>query len=141
MFDQHGNLPPGTHRLTVEEVLDRFGTGSARRGWLSARLRDLFDVTRACGLVRRAYLWGSFASAKPSPNDVDVLLVFRAGLTDKQLVGPVRDLVDHTRARLRFAADVFWVREDIGQAALQLLLETYGFDRQNRPRGIVEVKL
>jgi hypothetical protein len=33
------------------------------------------------------------------------------------------------------------VREYIGQAGLALLLETYGFDRQNRPRGIVEVLL
>ena len=141
MFDASGNLPQGIHRLTIEDVLQRFGTGRPRREWLGARLRELLLVAQSCGLVRRVYLWGSFSSAKPDPNDLDILLVFQAGLTDDQLVGPVQDLVDHERARLRFTADVFWVREDIGQAALQLLLETYGFDRQNRPRGIVEVLL
>lgn len=140
-FDQHGNLPPGIHRLAVQEVLDRFGVGSPRREWLGLRLRDLLDVARASGLVRRVYVWGSFASAKPAPNDLDVLLVLQADLVDDQLVGLVRDLVDHERARVRFTADVFWVREDIGQAGLALLLETYGFDRHNRSRGIVEVLL
>jgi hypothetical protein len=57
------------------------------------------------------------------------------------LQGGVLDLVDHERARLRFSADVFWVREEVGDEVLRLLLATYAIDREKRSRGIVEVIL
>lgn len=141
MFDSHGNLLPGTHRLAARDVLDRFGGGSARREFLGDKLRELLDLARSSGLVRRVFLFGSFASAKESPNDLDLLLVMKPGLEDSELRGSVLDLVDHERARLRFSADVFWVREDAGDEVLRLLLETYAVDRQKRSRGIVEVIL
>ena len=30
-FDEVGNLPPGIHRATIEEVVQRFGVGSPER--------------------------------------------------------------------------------------------------------------
>jgi hypothetical protein len=30
-FDQYGLLPPGIHRCTVDELVERFGTGSEER--------------------------------------------------------------------------------------------------------------
>ena len=140
-FDAVGNLPPGTHALAVDEVFASFGTGSPRREWLAARLKALLDLARESGLVRRVYLWGSFVTAKASPNDLDVLLVLAAGLQDQDLAGPIRTLLDHQRARLRFHADVFWVPEEVGDNIVNNLLDTYMVDREKRRRGIVEVRL
>lgn len=140
-LDGVGNVPPGVHRLAVDEVLGHFGSGAARREYLGAKLRELFDLARVSGLVRRVYLFGSFASAKKTPNDLDLLLVLKGDLADSELDGAVLDLVDHERARLRFSADVFWVRENVGAEVLRLLFETYAIDRQRRSRGILEVIL
>jgi len=79
-----------------------------------------------------------FAPHLPGPL---VLLVVKPGLTDDDMRGPALDLFDHQRARLRFHADVFWVREDIGRESIDSLLDTYQTDRDRRRRGIVEVIL
>lgn len=141
VFDQQGNLATGIHQLKADEALQHFGAGSARRAFLGGKLRELLDLARATGLVRRIYLFGSFASTKENPNDLDLLLILKPGLADTELQGAALDLVDHERARLRFSADVFWVREDVGSDVLRLLLGTYSIDRQKRSRGIVEVIL
>ena len=138
-FDAAGNLPPGVHRLSVTDVRARFGVGSPRREWLAARFDELLALCHAVGKVRRVILWGSFVTAKPSPNDLDVFLVLEATLEDADLLGRGRDVFDHQRARVRFRADVFWVRENIGQATVDRILDTYQVGRDKRRRGIVEV--
>lgn len=138
-LDQAGRPSPGIYQLREDELLAQFGTGSARREWLAERLRTLLAIARRSGLVRRIYVFGSFVTAKAAPNDLDVLLVMKAGLADEEIAGPIQELLDHERARLRFNADVFWVREDIGPEALAIMLDTYQIDRDKRRRGIVEV--
>ncbi len=138
-FDASGNLPPGVHRLLVADVRAQLGAGSPRREWLAARLDELLALCQVVGKVKRVILWGSFVTAKPSPNDLDVFLVLDATFEDDDLLGPGREVFDHQRARLRFRADVFWVRETIGQRTIDLILDTYQVGRDKRRRGIVEV--
>lgn len=140
-FDASGNLPPGLFAASWEEVRTRFGKGSPRREWLTARLVDLVEECRRIGRVNRVILWGSYVTAKAAPGDIDILLVLDAGFDDAALAGVGRDLFDHRRARVRFTADVFWVRETIGPGMIDLMLETYQIAKDKRRRGIVEVLL
>jgi len=37
-FNEFGDLPVGVHRATLEEVLERFGTGTQQRQLVTTRL-------------------------------------------------------------------------------------------------------
>jgi hypothetical protein len=55
-YNQDGNQPEGIHRATAAEVLNQFGTTSARRLWLAERLLDLLEVAKCAGKLERVFL-------------------------------------------------------------------------------------
>jgi hypothetical protein len=64
-----GLLPPGVHEATWEEFVARFGW-TPRRLALLAGLKAALDALRVAG-CRRAYIDGSFVTAKDTPGDFD----------------------------------------------------------------------
>ncbi len=64
-----GNLPPGVHEATWEQLEDMFGTNEWRRELLKG-LRVALDNLAAAG-CRRVYIDGSFVTAKEEPGDFD----------------------------------------------------------------------
>jgi hypothetical protein len=138
-FNQDGNLPEGIYQVTETEVLRRFASSSARRKWLGEKFQELVSVAKATGYLQRVILWGSFISSKESPNDLDVLLVMDADFAPEQLLKDNQLLFDHTQAKLRFQADVFWTKASIGQSIVDLWLDTYQTTKDFKRRGIVEV--
>ncbi len=89
----------------------------------------------------RLVIWGSFVTRKELPGDLDIFLVTDARPIQPGTIGPLIDLLDHERARHRFQADIFWMKESIGSAIIQDVLDAYQTDRTLRRRGIVEVML
>ena len=87
-FTAHGDLPPGIHRATLAEVLERFGSGSPQRMLVGLRLERLYNVAWATGHLARGAVFGSFVTAKPFPNDVDVFHL---------MGGYIRSLSTHRR--------------------------------------------
>lgn len=73
-FDDRGNLPPGVHRCSVEELAQRFGHGSPERQVEMSELREFFHWCRRAGILR-VLVNGSFTTAKKSPNDADVVVL------------------------------------------------------------------
>ena len=138
-FNSDGNLPEGIHVATAEEIFLRFVTPSARRQWLGEQLRSLLALAESTRHLARVFLWGSFVTGKEVPNDVDVLLVMTADFAVEALPPQQQVLFDHTQARLRFHADVFWTKVSIDAAVLHLWLETYQTGKDFTRRGIVEV--
>ena len=69
-FTRDGNLPPGVHAATWDEIVARFG-GTARRRQLLQGLQAALVHLRSAG-CRRVYLNGSFVMAKEMPGDIDV---------------------------------------------------------------------
>ena len=69
-----GYLDPGIYLALLDEVLERFGTGSARER-LSNLLRLIVENARKYPTIKRVWLWGSFISAKPEPADLDYSIV------------------------------------------------------------------
>lgn len=73
-FNEHGYLPPGIHRASLEEITERFGRLSEVRKDQMDFIRWLVDLARRAG-VERLILNGSFATAVLEPNDVDCALL------------------------------------------------------------------
>lgn len=130
-FDLFGNLPPGIHSSSFAELAARFGSGSAERVAETEELGRLVEAARAAG-VRRLLVDGSFVTAKPAPNDVDVVILpgddYPRGskkLDDDELIWPFLQII--------VAADD---ADFEAWATTQL-----GTDRSGRPKGVVEVEL
>lgn len=93
------------------------------------------------GELSRVFVWGSFVTAKPSPRDLDILLIMDADFETERIDSPTQAIFDSTRAKLQFEADVFWARSSIGGEILRAWLETYQISRSFPKRGIVELEL
>ena len=76
-LDQNGLLPEGMHDFTLAEIKARFGAfqRSDRRLQLFARLEIFLEEARATGMIVSVVVDGSFVTAKPEPNDLDLILV------------------------------------------------------------------
>jgi hypothetical protein len=136
-----GDLLVGVHTANWQELQSRFGAATLRREWLFGRLQALIALASSTGKLRRVFIWGSFVTAKPSPGDVDVLLLMDSDFEVSQAPAPSRAVFDSVQAKLRFKADVFWARTSIGEETLRIWLETYQISRAFRKRGIVELEL
>lgn len=137
----NGYLPPGIYQATLDEITTYFGTATPRRQALASRLQELLTFARATGKLRRAFIWGSFVTAKPFPGDLDVFLLMQTGFDQEftNLPPEQGNLFDHGRARLLFDADIFWATEAIGEEELDSWLSIYQLSRDMVERGIVEV--
>ena len=63
------------HGASLAEVLERFGSGSAQRKIVADRLARIYQLSVSTGQLERFVVFGSFITAKPDPNDIDVLLL------------------------------------------------------------------
>jgi hypothetical protein len=140
-FTVNGDLPPGIHRATLAEVLERFGSGSPQRMLVGLRLERIYNVAWATGHLARCVVFGSFVTAKPLPNDndVDVFLLMEDTFDVSQLTGEVRLLFEHAVAQTRFGASVFWLRRLAVLDDEQTTLSHWQITREGYRRGIVEI--
>ena len=142
-FDEYGNLRPGVHEATWDEIVDRFGGTTERRRLLSP-LRTALDLLAACG-CRRAWIDGSFitdveAIEGRSPRDVDVCWDLAGVDLDRLTVvaAELHPLLGMRDAAIRrFGGDYSPVLEPL---VLGLVVD-FQVDRQNRPKGIVQLSL
>jgi hypothetical protein len=134
-----GDLPVGVHRATVQEVVERFGTGSPQRQLVARRLERIYQVAHATGHVARCVLFGSFITAQPEPNDVDVFLLMEDSFDASAWSGEARLLFDHAAAQAHFGASVFWLRRLAAWEGEQAAVEYWQVKRGDARRGIVEV--
>jgi hypothetical protein len=140
-LNDHGELPPDVHVADWHEFHARFGAPSARRIWLTGRLRALLGLAGASGKVRRVFIWGSFVTAKAAPKDLDIPLIMEEDFEVAGIAAPAQVVFDSVRAKLLFESDVFWARASIGHELLDLRLDTYQTSRSFQERGIVELEL
>jgi uncharacterized protein DUF6932 len=138
-FTQTGDLPPGIHRATLAEVLARFGTQTPRRRVVGTRLERIYQVAVANGQVARFIVFGSFITAKPEPNDVDVFLLMVDAFEVGSVSGEARLLFDHAAAQAHLGASVFWLRRLAALGGDEAAVEYWGIKRDGGVRGIVEI--
>lgn len=130
-----GNLPPGVHDATWNEVKTRFG-GSSRRKHL---LRGLEQVLRQLGAAGCAsvLLDGSFVTAKAEPNDYDGAWETKG--VDPNLLDQV--LLDFSNARTAMKKKHGGEMFPAGSPAApgKTFREFFQQDREGRPKGIVRI--
>jgi hypothetical protein len=152
-FDDNGNLPPGRHQASPEQVREvlaqRFPTSTTRsaivRYWEDHRLALAETVTIHC-----QWLAGSFASDKENPADADVVTVIDGRAFDelprhRQLV--VRSLIAGHYTEDFWHCDAYPVLaypdgtpgHTQFRIATQRWEDYFGHDRDGNPCGFVEV--
>jgi hypothetical protein len=138
-LNKHGDLPLGVHRATLQETIERFGKGSTKRQALSLRLERIHHLATNTAQLSRFVVFGSFITAKPEPNDVDVFMIMENSFDVGQLTGELRLLFDHTVAQNHFGGSVFWVRKLAALGGEQTAIEHWQIKRDGNQRGIVEI--
>ena len=139
-FNHLGDLPEGVHKATFAEVLKRFGGGPSQRQLVTERFDRIYRLAQATGKLERFVIFGSFVTAKPDPNDIDLILVMNNDFRIADCDDRTRTLFDHIKAQELFGASIFSVRPEA------VLLETvdefiayWQIKRDKTRRGIVEV--
>lgn len=127
-FNSEGDLPVGVHRASLSDVTEHFGAGTQQRRIVSRRLVGIFDLASSTRHLSRFIIFGSFVTAKPSPNDVDILGDRRCQCCLSPIHGA--ELV---------GASIFWLRRFAAIGGEQTAIEDWQFKRDGTRRGIVEV--
>jgi hypothetical protein len=138
-FTKDGDLPVGIYRATLREAVDRFGTGSPKRKVGGLRLERIYRLASETGHLARFVVFGSFVTAKPEPNDVDVFMLMEDTFDVGQLTGESRLLFDHAAAESHFGGSVFWIRRLAAFEGEQAAIEHWQIKRNGGQRGIIEI--
>jgi hypothetical protein len=127
------------HRATLSAVLVRFGQGARQRRAVADRLRRIYDLASSTGQVARFVVFGSFVTAKPEPNDVDVFLLMEDAFDLASVTGEVALVFLHMQADAHFGASVFWTPRSGAIGGEQAMIEYWQARREGGRRGIVEI--
>jgi hypothetical protein len=138
-FTASGELPLGVHPASLAEVLSRFGQGTARRRAVASRLEPIYRVAASTGQLARFIVFGSFITAKPEPNDVDVFLLMEDAFDPASVASEDRAVFDHTVAQDLLGASIFWLRRVAAFGGEQVTVEYWQAKRGGGLRGIVEI--
>lgn len=138
-FTESGDLPVGIHQASLHETLKRFGIKTTKRKALALRLERIYRLASETGQLARFIVFGSFVTAKPEPNDVDVFILMEDTFDVSQLTGETRLLFDHAAAQAHFGASIFWVRRLAALNGEQATIEHWQIKRDGSQRGIVEI--
>jgi hypothetical protein len=138
-FTTGGDLPAGIHVTSLHDVMERFGTSTARRTIIATRLERIYRLAIATGDLARFVVFGSFVTAKPEPGDVDVFMLMEDRFDSSVLTGEARLLFDHGAADTFFGASVFWLRRLAAFGGEEATLGYWQTRRDGGLRGIVEI--
>jgi hypothetical protein len=140
-FNERGDLPPGVHPVSWQELAERFGSGTEARRRALAKLKHLHELASRTGKLARFLVFGSFASTSPAPRDVDLALVMAADFKLEHAPRECQTLFAHADADARFGASVFWVREGMLPEALwRDFVDVWQTRRDGHKRGMIEIK-
>jgi hypothetical protein len=139
-LNRNGDLPEGLYKVTLAEVLERFGRGTPARQKATAVLHRILEAVVATGKLKRLVVFGSYVTDAPNPNDVDVVLVMEDDFSLAACDEATRVLFDHQRAESEVGASIFWLVPSVlfGQSMEDFLLG-WGTKRDMTRRGVVEV--
>ena len=139
-FNRGGDLPPGVYQATLDEVVKRFGAARGRRNVCTRRLLHVCALAQRTGYLQRFIIFGSYVTAKPDPNDVDVVLVMDDAFRLEDCPIEVRGLFDHAVAQARYGVSIFWVRPGLLLSeSIDDFVAYWQIKRDGSKRGIVEV--
>jgi hypothetical protein len=80
-------------------VTQHFGTGSLRREIVARRLERIYGYARSTGQLYRFVVFGSFVTAKPEPNDVDIFMLMEDTFDSSKATGEAAIIFDNMAAQ------------------------------------------
>src|SRR4051794_35442032 len=133
-----GFLPAGIYEATRDEVVVRFGR-TPHRLVLLAGLKAALDALKIAG-CRRAYIDGSFVTAKAVPGDFDAC--WDTDGIDPDRLDPVFLIFDRGRRaqKAKFGGELFptdWPADPSGLTFLRFFQK----DRSGQQKGIIALDL
>ena len=138
-FDSNGNLPVGTYRATLPEVIAHFGTSTLQRRLVAQRLAHIYTLARSTGQLARFIIFGSFVTAKREPNDVDIFMLMEDTFDAQQVEREAAIIFDHVAAQHYEGVSVFWIRRMAAIDGEETAIQYWQNTREQTKRGIVEV--
>jgi len=139
-LDSDGLLPPGIHAAAFAEIRARLGVGSEARERQTELLRLIVEAAKAYPTIKRVLVWGSFASSKPEPNDLDYSVVVSVGHPRTIIAPEHRRFLVPAEARQFYGVDKSYLV--VRDYPLDEYIERLGFithDRDNRTHGVIEI--
>ena len=127
-FDDNGNLPPGVHPATLDEIEKRFGADTELRHVQMQSLRWLVEIARRAGILK-IIVNGSFVCDTPEPNDVDCVLLLPLDYPKD------KSAAEELLEGLPFVEIYLVETEDYNFFVQQFFVK----DRKNEPKGMLEV--
>ncbi len=148
-------LPAGFHDLDDNDIKSKFVEAfpeSVRRSMLYCNYIQLLEqfrqINKQCECFSEIWIDGSFTTEKPEPDDIDILLVVdylalnRLPETLKPLVG---SLLNRGFVKINFNIDVLVLPENHPEIDYDERRSYwrgwFGFDRKEKPKGLVRVML
>jgi hypothetical protein len=126
-FNESGNLPPGVHPATLDEIEERFGEGSEVRRVQMESIRWMVESAGKVGITR-IVLNGSFISDIMEPNDVDCVLLIEDDLSEDAPIAAFAD--GFPFLEIAVVPQVVFAK---------LVGRFFATDRFNRAKGMIEV--
>ncbi len=133
----NGELPPGEHQASLDEVETVYGSSTDRRKLLMRGLRDAasnFELSN----VRALWINGSFVTDKEEPNDVDGCWEYTPSVDvtklDPVFLGPREEMKN------KYGLD-FFIANIIEAGSGLPFPKFFQVNRDGDPKGIIVVKL
>ena len=139
-LDSNGDLPIGVHRASLDEVIARFGYGTSQRRLVTTLLLRVLKLAEGTGKLERFVIFGSYVTAKPNPNDVDIILIMRDDFREWECDEETAPVFHHLRAQAELGASVFWTAPcGVLLETVDQFIEHWQVKRDHSRHGIVEV--
>ncbi len=138
-FRDDGYLPEGLHLATAAEITFRFGTATPRRRRLAVRLRRWIELSRSVA-AKRLFVYGSFVTAKPDPNDIDAVVWLGDDFVDRVSRGDVAAIELEMMLVTRQPEEIF-AAEDSRDWDDWVEFFSRTREADGRRKGVVEVEL
>lgn len=137
-LNKRGELPPGEHEATMEEVEMRFGVSNGQRKKL---MRGLKAACENFWIARVNAIWidGSFITDKYAPNDIDGCWEYNPDVVVR-LLDPV--FLSHSRRDMKAKYGLDFFSNILTEGATGLPFPAFfQRNRDGEAKGIIKIKI
>ena len=136
--------PAGFHDISVSNLDDIFVlpfNDNSRRNYITGRFRDYIEKFSELGLKAEIWIDGSYATKKPEPNDMDILIVFDVNEVNQLPLDKrplLAELFNRELSKIRYSIDVLLLpSNDTNHRSYWR--GWFGFSRTEQPKGIPRI--
>lgn len=145
-LNQNGELPPGEHSATIDEVATAFGTASERRGLLTAGLVRVATMFKDAG-VQFLLIDGSYVTEKENPEDIDGCWSASGNIVVEKIdpifwnfSTPAEFQKNRMKAKSKYGVD-FFIAEMIEGGSGKPFSDFFRTNRDGDDKGIIKIFL